>query len=502
MKDYYISSFVWGVLSKILNAVFGVISVPLLLTCFGVENYGVLTLATSVNAYMHLLDLGMNTGSIKFFSQWIYAKENELLDSVARTNLSFYGIIGIINASVLVFISFFGRSLFNISDEQFLLLQRLLWITAFFSIFNWINSVFSQLLTAAQKIAFVHKMMCLVIASKIALVYITLFFSLSVTCYFFFFTLSLAILILPYAFVCKKDNLLLSMIPCFEWKKFSIVFSYSLSIFVLNFFQVSATASRAVILGMFASSAAVAVAHYNIVQLMPSFILSISGILSSLLLPKASVIAKKNDLESTKSYLEKGTKVSSILCVSLCIPIVLCSKGLLSFIVGPEYIHLHAWLAVTIVAFCINLPTSTYYSMVLAIGKTKKIVWATAIFCVLSIVLNAVMAPIVGMGSAILAYLIFVIGVCFYNFVFYYPNLFKLKISFLVKPLVLPFVLGCIPAAQLYYIFSFVDYSQLSRFECLGWSALISVLWFMVYAALLLMFKEVSLDDLKKRLKR
>lgn len=502
MKDYYISSFVWGVLSKILNALFGVLSVPLLLTCFGIENYGVLTLAISVNACMHLLNLGMNTGAVKFFSQWIYEGKDKLLDCVARTNLSFYGIIGIINAGVLIFLSFFGRRFFNISDDQFFLLQRLLWITAFFSIFNWLSASFSQLITAAQKIAFVHKMMCLVIVLKIVLVYITFFFKLQITIYFFLFSLSLAIIVLPYAYMCKKNNLLHSLVPCFDWKKFNIVFMYSLSIFVLNFFQASATTSRPIILGMFASSAAVAVAHYNIVQLMPSFIISVSGILSSLLLPKASVIAKKNDFVSTKVYLEKGTKFSSILCVCLCIPIVLCSKGLLAFIVGAEYIHLHTWLAITIVAFCINLPTSTYYSMVLAIGKTKKIVQITAVFCLLSILLNAFLAPIIGMGSAILAYLLFVVGVCFYNFIFYYPSLFKLRTCSLIKPIILPFVLGVIPAILLYFIFSFVDYHNLSRLQCIGWSALISALWLLMYGLLLWIFKVISVDELKKRLKR
>ncbi len=501
MKDYYVSSFVWGVLSKILNAVFGLISVPLLLICFKIEDYGVLTLAISVNAYMHLLDLGMNTGSIKFFSQWIYAGESKLLDSVARTSLSFYGIIGIINAGVLILISFFGRSLFNISDEQFLLLQKLLWITAFFCIFNWVSAVFAQLLTAAQQISFVHKMMSFVIVSKIALVYITLFLKLSIINYFFLFSLSLAILIVPYAYLCRKQKLLGSLLPCFEWKKFSIVFSYSLSIFVLNFFYGNAITSRPIILGMFAGSAAVAVAHYNIVQQMPLFILSISGVLSSLLLPKASVVAKKNEPSLIVSYLQKGTKVSSILSVCLCTPIVLCSKGLLSFIVGPEYIHLYIWLIIMIIAISINLTTSAYYSMVLAEGKIKKIVLATGVFCVLSIALNVLLAPSFGVGSAVIAYVAYVGGTCIYNYVFYYPTLFKLKKIFLIKPTIKPFVFGCIPAFLLYHIFSFIDYSKLDRFECATRCALISVLWLIAYAVLLIVFKEVSINDLKKKLK-
>ena len=67
---YYISSFFWSTLSRGLNAILGFVTVPLLMGYFGKAEYGILTLATACNGYMHLLDLGMNTGAVKFFSQW------------------------------------------------------------------------------------------------------------------------------------------------------------------------------------------------------------------------------------------------------------------------------------------------------------------------------------------------------------------------------------------------------------------------------------------------
>ena len=71
MKDnYYVSSLFWSTLSRILNAVLGFITVPLLLGYYGKAEYGLLSIATACNGYMHLLDLGMNTGAVKFYSQW------------------------------------------------------------------------------------------------------------------------------------------------------------------------------------------------------------------------------------------------------------------------------------------------------------------------------------------------------------------------------------------------------------------------------------------------
>ena len=69
-NNYYVSSFFWSTLSKILTAIVGFISVPLLLGYYGKAEYGILSIATACNGYMHLLDLGMNVGAVKFFSQW------------------------------------------------------------------------------------------------------------------------------------------------------------------------------------------------------------------------------------------------------------------------------------------------------------------------------------------------------------------------------------------------------------------------------------------------
>ena len=69
-KNYYFSSFFWSTLQKILTAIVGFVSVPLLLKYYGSENYGILSLAMACNGYMHLLDLGMNVGAVRYFSLW------------------------------------------------------------------------------------------------------------------------------------------------------------------------------------------------------------------------------------------------------------------------------------------------------------------------------------------------------------------------------------------------------------------------------------------------
>ena len=48
-NNYYISSLFWSTLAKILNAVLGFITVPLLLGYYGKAEYGLLSIATACN---------------------------------------------------------------------------------------------------------------------------------------------------------------------------------------------------------------------------------------------------------------------------------------------------------------------------------------------------------------------------------------------------------------------------------------------------------------------
>ena len=101
------SGIAWTTILNIVNSVYGFISVPILIAYFGKSDYGLIGLAMSVNIYLRLLDLGFNSTNIRFFSNWLakgqYGKVNKLFQS----SLSFYGMIGILNAIILLLVSFF-----------------------------------------------------------------------------------------------------------------------------------------------------------------------------------------------------------------------------------------------------------------------------------------------------------------------------------------------------------------------------------------------------------
>ena len=99
---------VWSTLTNIINAIYGFISVPILINYFGKAEYGLIGLAMSVNVYMNLMDMGFNSTNVRFFSNWLAHKNYDRLLKGFQTSLSFYGIIGLINVFVLLIVAFFS----------------------------------------------------------------------------------------------------------------------------------------------------------------------------------------------------------------------------------------------------------------------------------------------------------------------------------------------------------------------------------------------------------
>lgn len=498
--NYYISSFFWSTLAKILNAVLGFVSVPLLLGLYGKAEYGILAIATSCNAYMHLLDLGMNTGAVKFFSQWKAEGKQTLIYRVARTNISFYLIIACINVIGLLALGLWGRSLFSVTDAQFQQLRECLYIIALFSVFSWVTTAFNQLLIADKQMGFTMQVQCVQTLLKGLLVAIVVMNRLSLSTYFFYLTLILALLIVPYAIKCLQGKLIDTLKPGGYWKDFKVVLIFSLSIFALSLFQTTAIQSRPILLSIFAANGAEVVAEFRILEVIPSLIIMIGGTFSSIFLPKtAELVARKNQTEIER-FAYKWTTLTTILANTLCFPFILSAKEILSAYVGAAYSNLSVWLVLWCVTVLIQIHTTPGNSLVLAYGKTKLLVIMTAVTCVVSMLINVSVCPYWGVGSAVIGYFVYVAIIIGMYYVAFYKKLLQLSRWKMCKSFLQPTLIALLSAVAVYLLplednlFGIEN----GRIAYIATFLLKSVLWFVPYVILLFGFKVISLKELKK----
>lgn len=497
--NYYLSSFLWSTSSKVLTAIINFFSIPLLLGLWGKGDYGVLSLATACNGYMSLLDLGMNSGAVKYYSQWAVEGKKDLIYRVAQSNTFFYILISFINMIGLIAIALWGESLFNITHEQFIILRTCLLILAFFSIPTWISASYNQLLVADKQLVYTQKVQCVLSIFKIVLVVMTIVGNLTLVTYYFFFTLILAFLFIPYAYKCKKDRLIDNFRIKFYWADFKIVLMYSLALFALSIFQVTATQSRPILLGIFSSDAANIVAEFRIIEVIPLFIVTVGGTLSTILLPRSSELVAKNQRKVIKQFAYRGTTITTILANILCIPFILGAQEILVAYVGIEYQHLTIWLIMWCVTVLIQIHTTPGNSLVLAYGKTRLLVCTSAIACVISMFINVFLCKYYGVGSAVIGYLVYVSIVIGAYYVVYYHKLiclnrYRMFLSF-IKPTfcsLIALLFAYLLPFHLFYSTSLDNKVSYILFFILKGSG-----WLIMYLLLLIIFKIVRLDNYK-----
>lgn len=499
-NNYYVSSFFWSTLSKILTAIVGFISVPLLLGYYGKAEYGILAIATACNGYMHLLDLGMNVGAVKYFSQWKAEGNIDKIYRVARTNITFYGIIALINIVGLLLLAFLGRSFFSITDLQFDTLQKCLFVIALFCILSWGTTTFNQLLIADKQMSFTMQIQCVIGLLKGLLVACVFMFDWSLLTYFFSLTAVVSLLIVPYAIRCRKHNLIDSLRPATYWKDFKVVLMFSLSIFALTLFQATASQSRPIILSMFAINGAETVAEYRIVEVVPQLIIMIGGTFSGIFLPKTSEMVARKDFKSIQEFAYKWTRYTTIVVSSLCFPFILCSSEILSAYVGEEYSNLSIWLTIWCVSVLIQMHTTPANALVLAHGKTKLLVKVTSIACILSIVLNTFLCKYLSVGSAVISYFIYTLAIIGLYYVAFYKKLLRLSrlrmFTCFLYPVVLSTVTFCIVSALPISVDLFNGMNL--RLSYILVCIVKSSIWLILYALALYWFKLLDLKELKK----
>lgn len=480
-NQYYIISFLWSTVSKLFNAVFGFISVPLLLHYFGIENYGILTIAFASNAYMQLMDLGISNGSIKFFSEWKAQGKFDLIERVARTSLSFYLIIGLINSLLLISLGIWGEHLFAVSIEQFKVLRTIFFIIAFTSPISWVSGVFSQLLTANKLIVFNQKIELILTAIKFILILCTIYSKGYITLIVYFAFISTTYVFNTFIFYrkCKKEKLIQGFIPKGYWTDFKLVLSYSLALFALSLFQMTATQSRPIILSIFANNAAKTVAEYKIVEVFPMFIISIAGILTMIFLPRSAELIATNNIEGKEKMAYEGTFYTALISVILTFPILLNIPELLQLYVGVEYLYLAKWVYIMCFTVLIFIHSTPCNSLLLATGRTKEYVYSTIVSCVISILINIFLCKKIGVGASIMGYFVYIVLQMSFQYIYVYKYMLGLNPLKVLKSFLLPVVYCVVPFIVVFFVFQHLPVTLFGASK-------ISILLFVIIKCILL----------------
>lgn len=433
-----VSGVVWSTIVNIVNAVYGFIAVPILINHFGKAEYGLIGLAMSVNVYMNLMDMGFNSTNVRFYSAWLAEKKYDRLMKGFQTSLSFYGVIGLLNALIMLIVALFASNIFNVTQEQNVVLQHLMYILAATAFCHWFSSCFDQLIKATENIAWLQKR---TLATKVLMIIVlaaTVIFNLSIELYFALTMLAqLAIIPMSISKI-KKLTPFLSLIPKWYSSSFKEMLPYCMNIFSFSLFQFSFYNLRPVFLGI--QGTIESVADFRILNGIIGVVTMLGGAFTGILLPSSSKAVANHNKEAYYRMAYDGTKYISILCCFCCFGMMSVGSEILTMYVGETYLYLIPWFNLWLLC-TLGTHNQAISSLILAGTDIRAISYSSILASVVGLLVAWFTIPYYNIGGVCIAFAVYMlIQLCFYYF-YYWPVRMEISSIRVLLRSFLPFVL-------------------------------------------------------------
>lgn len=181
------------------------------------------------------------------------------------------------------------------------------------------------------------------------------------------------------------------------------------------------------------------------VEVIPGFIMSVCGILTVVFLPRASKLKGQYEKEL---FVYRNTAYITIVVLCFCVPIMLCANELIILYLGRQYLYLSKWFRLGCLTMVFNLHTVVCNSLVMTTGRLKQITIFTLIACIFSILINIALISLLGVGSAVIGYFIYVLSIVLFNYIYTYRKIILLD----SRKLFLKFYLSALPGLMIFII--------------------------------------------------
>lgn len=428
----------WSVLTNIANALYGFIMVPILISHFGKAEYGLIGLAQSVNAYMQLMDLGLTSTNVRFFSNWMAAGDNAKVKKLFSTCTAFYGFVGLINAVVLIVVLLFSDKIFNVTPEQEIILKNLFGILALTALINWFTSCYNQIIQATENVAWTQKRLLVTKLLMIIALIITIWFGFSITLYYLL-TMMCNWLILPWVIHKVKDVApMVSFIPRFDKSVFKEILPYTLNLFLFSIFQFSYNNLQPVFIGM--RSTVETVSDYKVVMGIVGVCSAVTSVFLNALLPSSSKAVANNDKKAYDMIAYKGTKYIMIFLGFCVFGMMTINRDLLTIYVGDSFLYLIPCMNLILLAI-LSRHMNAIASLILGGTNLKPIVRMTAFSAITALTISWIFIPAHGVLAVAYSIICFELLQALFYYLFYFPKMMSIRSGYIFISIFVPVTL-------------------------------------------------------------
>ena len=413
------SGVVWSTIFNVVSAIYGFISVPILISYFGKSEYGLIGLAMSVNVYLRLMDLGFNSTNVRFFSAWLTKKDIIKTKKLFQTSLAFYGTIGLLNGLILFIITLFSKQLFDLTPEQDTILKHLFYILIVSAVISWYSSCFDQLIKATENVAWLQRRSLLPKLLQMVVLFATITFRLDIVWYFLLTTFSMFAVIPLYIKKIKGELPRIQFIPKFDYPILKEILPYCMNIFSFSLFQFSFYNLRPVFLGI--QGSVESVADYRVLNGVIGIVSLFASSFMGALLPSASKVVAQGNRKAYYQIAYDGTKYITIVLCFCTFGMMTVGREVITLYVGESFLYLMPWFNLWLLC-TLGVHNQAISSLILSSSNIRAITYNTSVASIVGLVSAWFLIPYYQIGGVVIAFILYQIIQLLFYYLYYWPR--------------------------------------------------------------------------------
>jgi len=451
-----------GILGRILGGFINFFSLPILLTLYGKSNYGLVGVALSTNAFLQIMNMGVPTGAVKNFSEWVDARDFLSLTRGVQSNLIFFVCIATFNSLVLIYLGHNAGEFFTVEDPK--TLGSLLYIVAGTSFLNWYFTNFQHILLANEKMGLVSWANTLNSFLNFFAVIVAYFLGLSVIEYFFIYSIGPLLVLAINVKSCVRLRYFkwAYLVPRFHRVEFKKIMGYSMGLLGVVITQYAANQLQPIILSTFGRNGDIAVANYRILQNITMLVSMMGTIFLQNFVPYITKLNHRGDDGRKHGFVFMSTKWLSVFIFFVCFFIFFNANIILHVYVKDDGAGLGIWLSIWVLGL-LFLNNQGISSLLLSMGKFRALVITLCIGSALSIVISISLVNELGVGVTAIGFLLFKIIEAIFFFGYFLPKMADISpIKLFIETMWRPLTCSIVSVLIAKYVISFIEIDELT----------------------------------------
>ena len=399
----------------LLQLVASFLFMPLLIRDFGLANYGIFLVASSVSVYLGLFDFGVSPTVTKYAAQHKARGESDELGRLVSSAVAYYTAIGVVVAVLLLLFSRYGIWIFNLGTVDAALVELLFAISAVVALFAWPLSVGTSLLTGLQRYDLSSKVGIWIVVGNVgvtaAVVYAhegpaILLAGLGIVG----IVGSAAACVLAFR---ELGEVKLS-VRLVNRKTLGVILGFSWILFVIQIATLAGDQQTdRLVLAVFSGAAAVGV--YEAAAKLSGLVSLLAGLPIAALMPAASQLDAQARIATLRELYLRGTKYTAAFILPITVGLIVLAQPLLLRWLGPQFAANSLSAQVFLLVWLVFPNLAVAFTIFVGTGRLRFLLAFTSVHAVLNLALTLLLVRPLGvlgvvLGTVITEFVMFPVG--------------------------------------------------------------------------------------------